>query len=697
MIKSGVVRSTCNLCECHCGVLIHMKEGNITAIEGNPDAPLNKGLLCPKGEASLEHLYHPDRLNYPLKRTGERGQGNWQRISWDEALSTIADEIIKAKDMYGLESIAFLRGGNRGLQDSVMERLAHSLGLVNVASQGFVCFHPMVNASRVTFGFFVGPDYDYPPACIVLWGINPPETFIYRNLAISKALERGAKLIVIDPRKTDLAAKADYWVQIRPGSDLALALGLLNVIINEGLYDKAFVADWTVGFDKLKDLVQNYSPERVERITWVPAETIKEVARFYAANRPAVIESGNALEQNINNFQTNRSIFILEAISGNIGRPGGQIQWATPQILKRGSPEFTLTNKITEEMLAKRLGAELRIAPLAKWALPQSIVQGIITGKPYPVHVAFVQGGNFLVTWANAQDTYKALNKLDFLAVSDYFMTPTAALADVVLPVGNYLEYDGVRQLVFPPQPVQIMQKVAQVGERWSDNKIYIELAKKLGLQEYFWNDEEELNNAILKPAGVTFEEFRQIGILTGVKQYRLHEKDGFKTPSGKVEIYSERLKQWGFDPLPFYYEMPETPQSDPNLAKEYPLVFTTYKPRPWSHSQNRQIDSLRSLHPEPIVSIHPETAARLGINENDMVYIETKRGRIKQRAVLTDWLDPRVVIVDDAWWFPEKGPAKLYGWAESNNNILTSNQPPYAPELGSTNLRGILCKMYKA
>jgi anaerobic selenocysteine-containing dehydrogenase len=697
MIRSGVVRSTCNFCECNCGVLIHLKEGKITSIEGNPDAPLNKGVLCPKGEASLEHLYHPDRLNYPLKRVGERGEGNWQRISWDEALGTIADEIIKARDSHGPESIAFLRGGNRGLQDSVMERLAHSLGLVNLASQGFVCFHPMVNASKVTFGFMLGQDYDYPPGCVVLWGINPPETFVYRNIAINKALERGAKLIVIDPRKTEFAARADYWVRLRPATDLALALGLLNVVINEGLYDKTFVENWTVGFDELKDAVQDYPPEKVEEIVWVPAETIREVARFYVANSPAVVDSGNALEQNINNFQTNRAIFILEAICGNIGRPGGEIQWATPQILKRGSPEFTLVNNISEEMYTRRLGAELNMAPLAKWALPQSIVQGILTGKPYPIHVAFIQGGNFLVTWAHAKDTYEALKKLDFIAVSDYFMTPTAALADIVLPVSSYLEYDGVRQLVFPPSPVQIMQKVVQVGERWPDSKIYIELAKKLGLQDSFWKDEEEMNDAILAPAGITFEELRRIGVLTGAKKYRLHEKEGFQTPSGKVEIYSERLKKWGFDPLPVYHEMPETPLGDPELAKEYPLVFTTYKPRPWSHSQNRQIDSLRSLRPEPVVNIHPETAAQLGIKENDMVYIETKRGRIKQRAALTDWLDPRVIVVDDAWWFPEKGLAELYGWAEANSNILTSNQPPYSPELGTTNLRGIFCKVYKA
>lgn len=583
------------------------------------------------------------------------------------------------------------------MQDGLMARLAHIFGTPNVSSAGFVCFHPMLNASRITFGSLLAADYDYPPACIVLWGINPPETFLFHNIAINEALERGSRLIVIDPRKTEFAAKADYWVRIRPGSDLALALGLLNVVVSEGLYDKAFVDDWTVGFDELKNLVLDYPPQKVEQITWVPAETIKEVARFYATNRPATIETGNALEQNINSFQTNRSIFILEAITGNISRPGGVIQWATPPVTGKGSAEFDMRDKITDEMLAKRLGAEFKIAPIARWALPQSMVQGLITGKPYPLNVVYVQGGNFLLSWANAQDTYQALNKLDFLAVADYFMTPTAALADIVLPVGNYLEYDSVRLIPFPPMPPQITQKVIQIGERWSDNKIYLELAKKLGLQEYFWNDEEELNNAILKPAGVTFEEFRQIGILTGAKQYRLHEKEGFKTPSGKVEIYSERLKKWGFDPLPVYQEMPETPLSDPDLAKEYPLIFTSYKPRPWSHSQDRQIDSLRSLHPEPILSIHPETATQLGINENDMVYIETKRGRIKQKAVLTDWLDPRVVVVDDAWWFPEKGPAELYGWAESNNNILTNNQPPYSREMGTTNLRGILCRVYKA
>lgn len=697
MIKDGIVKSTCNFCAFNCGVLVHMKEGAITKIVGDPEAPLNKGKLCPKGEASLEHLYHPDRLNYPLKKMGEKGEGKWQRISWDEALGTIAEKMTRAKDEYGPESIAFLRGGAKGMQDGLMTRLANVFGTPNVASAGFVCYHPMLTASKLTFGSLLAADYDYPPACIVLWGINPEATFLYHNLAIKSAVERGSKLIVIDPRKTEFAAGADLWIRPKPGSDLALALALLYVVVNEGLYDQNFIDDYTVGFEELKARIQDYPPEKVEQMTWVPAETIKDLARFYAMNSPASIETGNALEQNINNFQCNRAIFILETITGNIGRPGGVIQWKTPPVTGKGSGEFDLRDRITHEMLERRLGAEFRIAPVARWALPQSMVQGLLTGKPYPLHGVYVMGGNFLLSWANAQETYQALKNLDFLAVADYFMTPTAAMADIVLPVGNYLEYDSVRVTPFPPMPVQITQKLVEVGDRWSDTKILLELAKKMGMQEYFWNNEEELNNDILKPSGVTFEEFRKVGILTGAKQYRTHEKENFSTPSGKVEIYSERLEKWGFDPLPVYHEMPETPLSDPDLSEEYPLMFTTYKPLPWSHSQDRQIKSLRAIHPEPIVNIHPETAAKLSINENDLVYIETKRGRIKQKAVLTDWLDPRVVIVDDAWWFPEKGAAELYGWAEANSNILTNNRPPYSREMGSTNLRGILCRVYRA
>ncbi len=695
MIKDGVVKSTCPMCN-GCGVLVHLREGKITKIEGDPNAPLTRGALCPKGLASLELLYHPDRVKHPLRRVGERGEGKWQQISWDEALTTIATEMNKAKNNYGAESVVFLRGAAKGMQDNVFTRLANAFGSPNITSMAYVCFHARANALNTTFGSFLLPDYDYPPACIVVWGSNPEATCMAVYEQIKGALAKGAKLVVIDPRETGLARKSALWIRPRPGSDLALALGMINVVINEGLFDRDFVADWTVGFDELRALVQDYFPERVEEITWVPAETIRQVARFYAGNRPAVVQVGNALEQNVNSFQTQRAIYILEAIAGNIGVPGGEIQWSNPPLVTRGSPAFALQDKIPAERRDRRFGAEY-MAPFAKYALPQILVRSLLEGAPYQARVAYVQGGNLLSTWSNAQETFSAFKKLDFMAAADMFMTPTAELSDIVLPVATYLEFDSINPSAESPYLAQVQQKVAEVAECWSDSRILIELGKKLGLGQYFWSDEHEFLDELLKPAGLTFEEFRQVGALSGVKQYRHYQASGFNTPSGKVELYSSNLAQWGFDPLPTYHELPETPRSDPELAKEYPLILTAWKPGVFRHSNFRQVASLRGTHPEPLLNINPESAYKLGIKDGDWVYIETRRGRIKHKAELMDSLDPRVVAIEHGWWYPEQGTANLHGWTESNANILTDNKPPYSREMGTPTLRGILCKVYKA
>jgi anaerobic selenocysteine-containing dehydrogenase len=693
---SVVVRSTCGLCYSGCGVLVHLTDGKATEVEGDPDSPVNKGTLCAKGLASLEYLYHSERLKHPLRRMGERGKGRWQRISWDEALNVVAGELIEARDKYGAESVAFVQGAAKGLQDSYGERLVNAFGTPNLSTTGHVCFAPRAFASKITCGFNPIPDYEYPPACIVVWGANMAATRIGEHEQTIQALDKGTRLIVIDPRPTELAARAHTWLQLRPGSDLTLALGMINVIINEGLFDKAFVDNWTVGFDKLKAHIQDYSPERVEGITWLSAETIRKAARFYATNKPACIQWGNAIDQGVNSFQTARAVSILRAITDNLGVPGGESQWSSLGLLEWTSPELVLWNEMPADKWERRVGADHKLVPLFHRVLPQSIVKAVLQGDPYPIRVIFIQGANPLVTYSNAQQTYRALSELDFLVVVDMFMTPTAALADIVLPTASYLEFDNI---VAPPYyPIaQVQQKVAEIGECRSDYEIINGLAKKMGLENYFWNDTEAFLDAILKPVGLTFSEFRRIGIISGKKQYRSYEVNGFETASGKVELYSSQLKGWGFDPLPIYREPPETPHSDPELAKEYPLIFITWKSEPYRHTGGKQIASLRDSHPEPIVTIHPETAGRLGIEEGDWVCIETKRGRIKQRATLSTGIAPRVVGADYAWWFPEEGISSLYGWAESNINILTDDEPPFNREMGSTNLRGVLCKVYKA
>ncbi|WP_300465040.1 molybdopterin-dependent oxidoreductase [Desulfobacula sp.] len=601
MAQEKIIKSTCGLCAVGCGIRAQVRGNRIVKIEGDPDHPLNKGKLCQKGLASLEYLYHPDRLTVPLKQKGARGSGQWEKISWDEALETIALWLTEIKNQSGPESVAFIHGAAKGLQDSYIARFSYAFGSPNVGWQGHVCFVPRVLASQLTYGFYAIPDYDYPPSCIIIWGKNLSSTLHHAYSRMKKAVQKGSKLIVIDPRPVYEAQKPDVSMQIRPGTDLALALGMIHVIINEKLFDRQFIEKWTWGFSLLKDSVMSFTPEKVAVITWIPAEKIRESARIYAGNRPAVIQWGNAIDHGINNFQTARAICIL-----------------------------------------------------------------------------------------------RAMKKIRFSAVADMFMTPTAALADIVLPAASYLEYDGIVTSPYSYPLVSIQQKIIRTGTCRSDYEILRGLAHKIGLEECFWSTEEACLDFCLKPKGLSFGEFRKIGLLQGQKGFRRHEKEGFSTPTGKIELFSKRLKDWGFDSLSHYTEPPDTPYSEPETAKLFPLVLTTWKHDPYRHSGGRQIQSLRKRQPDPLVWINSRTAAAYGIKNDDGVYIETKRGQILQKARLTDDIDCRVIGVDYGWWFPEKGRQHLYGWNRSNINILTACSPPFGREMGTSNLRGIGCRIRK-
>ena len=351
-----------------------MDNGRVIKVEGDPESPLNRGELCPKGQASLEYLYHPDRLKHQLKRVGEKGQGKWQQITWNEALDTVAGELAKARDKHGAESVVFIQGSNKGGSQMLhLARFANVFGSPNIAYQGYVCFVPRRNASNITYGFYAIPDFDYPPASIVVWGKNLSESLHHVHRRVMRAVEGGAKLMVINPMKVEGTERADLWLQLRPGTDLALALGMLNVIINEGLYDKAFVEQWTVGFDELSAHVQDYTPEKVADITWVPAETIKEAARFYGVNKPACIQWGNAIDHGVNSFQSARALCILRAITGNLEIPGGAVRWSPPPVLGHQlgprPTTFTLPEKISPEVrqravtVSKLLPLSLRFCP----------------------------------------------------------------------------------------------------------------------------------------------------------------------------------------------------------------------------------------------------------------------------------------------------------------------------------------------
>ncbi|HDR67916.1 MAG TPA: hypothetical protein ENN61_02570, partial [Bacteroidaceae bacterium] len=610
------------------------------------------------------------------------------------ALNTVSEELNTLKVKYGAESVSFISGSYKGIRDAALARFANAFGSPNHLSAAYTCFISRVLASSVTYGKYVFPDYEQPPACLIIWGANTHNSRLGEFRQTLRALDRGTKLIAIDPADNEFTRRADLWLRPKPSTDLALALSLINVLINEELYDKDFVREWTVGFDKLRRHVEEYYPEKVEEITWIPASSIREAAHFYAANKPACIQWGNGLDTNLNSFQSARAISILRAITGNLGIHGGELQWALPSL--QDLRQFKLDDIVSPFLWNKSIDAHNKPQPAIYEVIPQSIIKAMLHGDPYRIRAAYLQGCNALLSWPDAKETLEALQKLEFLAVSELFMTPTAALADIVLPAATYLEFDSICSPPYYPAH-QVQQKVTEVGECWSDLKILNQLAEISGLKEYFWKNEEQALDEMLQPAGLTFRELKKSAIIKGSKLYESYRINGFETPSRKVELYSEQLKIWGYDPLPVFYEIPATiDEGTSPVKKEYPLILTNYKSSQFRHSGGRQIDSLRGSHPEPTAILNSITGKNLGIREGDWIYIETNRGKIKQKAVLNPNIDERVIVVDYGCWFPERDAPGLYGWADSNVNVLTSNKLPVNKELGSPNFRGITCRVQR-
>jgi len=692
-----VVKSNCRGCHGGCGVLVHVKDGRITRIEGDPDFPTNRGSMCSKGLAFQQLVYHPDRLLHPLKRAGKKGEGKWERITWDEALDTIVEKLTSVKKEYGAESIVLGYGTGRNYE-AYLYRFSNLLETPNVLTAGHMCYGPRIAATAVTCGRLPICDYDNDPECIMVWGNNVvwtnPDEYTGENL--SRTLAKGAKLIVVDPRLTYLAGQADIWLQLRPGTDTALALGIANVIVNEGLYDEKFVEDYIHGWDKFVERVQEYPPDRVEEITWVPAEKMKEAARLYARTKPACIQWGVAIEQTINCIDNNRILTDLMAMTGNLDIPGGNVFCVPPPIWPIG--KYSLHSYLPSEQGDKRLGGNLyRLANMIAVLTPKVIWDAIITGEPYPVKAIMFHGTNPVVTRANAKEVYKALKEVDFMSVADFFMTPTAELADIVLPAATWLEIDDVGGYLFRHGYAFARQAVVQIGECWSDHKIFNELGRKMDQENYWSYDEEGDLDSILEPSGLKFQQFKDMGYLKGEMIYKKYEQKGFFTPTGKVEIYSTIMEKLGYDPLPQYREIPESPVSKPDILKQYPYILITGARIPvFFHSEHRNIPWLREVKKDPTVEVHPDTAAENNIKDGDWIYIESPRGKVKQRARLTTGVDRRVVAAEHGWWFPEVQTPD-HGWAESNINIVTDNDPKgYDEAMGSTNLRVLLCNVCK-
>lgn len=707
-------KAVCRMCHGGCGTIVEMVDGVIKRVLGDKANPINKGALCSKaGIASVEQLYHPERVNYPLMRVGERGEGKWKRVTWDEATTHIAQRLNAIKTKYGAEAVAFGRG--TGVNNThIVSRLANLFGTPNVTAIAYFCYGPRVAVSKVTAsGKYAGklwdttpvPDFWSGPKCIVQWGSQKRTSNDHGMIGhtpLTDALNQHPINIVVDPRKPKAAGPADIWLPLRPGTDAAMALGWMNVIINEGLYDREFVEKYCHGFEQLVERVKQYPLSRVAEITWCEAESIARAARAYATTRPGCIVWGNGTDQLGNNtFQATRSLLVLMGLTGNLDVPGGNVFFPAPKL---EYPE--LWDKLPPQQAAKRIGGErykaINLTPYA-YAHPPSLIQAIDTGKPYQIRAWVIFGNNTVTCFPNTARIIRALKKLDLLVVLDKFMTPTAELADIVLPAAGNLERDEPRLHLHTKGPGAtyldtVSQKLVEVGERKSDWEVAIDLGRKLGFEEYFPALDAFANQA-LKPLGISWNDLkkRPHGVEIPI-EYRKYEKMGFGTKTGKFEMYCTQMEEWGYDPLPNHVEPPESPISTPERYCEYPLILNTGAKQPmfW-HSQGRQIKSLRMLSPEPIAEMHVDTAKALGIRSGNYVWIETVRGRLRMKCIANDQIHPKVVSIPHGWWLPE-WPGPDHGVFEVCSNVLVDDDPDTCDvALGSSALKGMLCRVTPA
>jgi anaerobic selenocysteine-containing dehydrogenase len=621
--------------------------------------------LCLRSQALPELVHSPERITNPMRKV----DGKFVETSWDEAYDFIAERLTDIKDQYGPKALLVHVG--------IPFVATHTQKII----RRFSDLYGTPNYTTLTCGGHLCPDYSDDTRCMIIWGMNPEESFLLQANAIMDARARGAKLIVIDPRRTSMAKEADYHAQIRPGTDTALALGMLNVILSEELYDKAFVGRWTVGFEELIECVERYTPETVEEITWVPAKTVIDIARTYGTNKPASITLGISLDHSTNGIQASRAVSILMGVTGNLDVPGGNVF----------APGFRQTNLRVEENIAqdRPVGADYPL--FTKYTLEQTVtpaIDGILNEEPYPIKALLVVAANPLLTWPNTNKVKRVFEEMEFVLVTDLFMTDTAKMADIVLPGTTFVERQDLldyRNRGFP-LIVRTNRALEPMGNCKEDWEMWAELGKRIGYDDYFpWNDTDEVFAHLLKEAGISLDQMNQnpAGIQYAEPEYEKYVMKGFNTPSGKVEIYSQLMAEHGYDPVPTFTEPAEGPVSRPELVDKYPLILITGpRTRIYYHSQYRNLSRLRKEMPEPLIEIHPETARRLGISDGDAVNVESLRGTVKIKAALTEDIHPKVVSVQ-------------HGWAEANINYLTDdeNRDPTSAYPG---FRSVLCRVVK-
>ena len=659
----------CRLCSACCPVVVYLKNNKITLVERKSNSRIKEEYFCPKIKAAAQIIYSPHRIKNPMIKEKRNGKSFWREASWETALNIITNKLNLLKGKYGSESICWLRGqaSDWGAVWHYTNRLMNVFGSPNTIGNGSVC-HAARDANHTfTYGAMTNPDYRNSH-CIIIWGRNDRDSkpSLYEEIIYAK--EKGAKVIVIDPVKTKLASLADIWLQVKPGYDGMLAMSMIHIIISEKLYDLDFVRNWTIGFDKLKDIASYYNPEKIANTMWLCPEKIRESAHLYAKTKPACIGDGNGIDMHLNVSQTSRAISILRALTGNLDKKGGdlipqpipfkdiQLKDYSPKNIKPITFKYPLFNHYDKNLGIHTMGV---------------VTDAILNEKPYPLKGLIIQGANPAVTMANSNRFLEALSKLELIVVIDLFMTQTAKLADIVLPTTTSFEQTRLNLGSMYSNRIVLQNKTIKWFENcWPDWKIIFELAKKLGYEKEFpWNNVEEAIDEQLKPSAITTEMLRQNpkGILFQKTRYKKYINHGFNTPTGKVELYSAKLKKYGHSPVPDFQEACKNQPSFYKKNIRFPLIGISGKrSNNYVHSQFRNIPFLIKREPRPFVDIHPKDARKRNISNGDRVIIESPNGKIKMKARISNIVHSGSVRI--AW-----------GWGEYNKdynlNILTDDK----------------------
>ena len=722
-------------CHDNCGVLMYVKDGKVDHIEGDPEDPYNQGRLCLRCLTFPEMAYHEDRQLYPMKRAREdRGKDKWERITWDEAYDLIETNIKDLQAKYGKECVYVSCGTGRDviIYESL---LAHVLGTPNQAMgffPGQSCYIPRTFSTNLKVGAMCTGDYsqnfpdryDHPgwkrPDYVFVWGNNPVVANSDGTLGhwIVECMKRGSKLITADPKLTWCAAHSEFWLQVRPGTDAALALALGHVIVEEDLYDHDFVENWTYGFDAYCDNVEEWTPERVAEICEIDVDLIYGTARAIGNAEGWALQWGVAMDHTSEGFYTGMAAWDLVGLTGMFDHPGGLVLGMAannvgfPWIPNQAEAGWVPLSPDTKPCISREEYIGLNMVGMPD---SEALLEGMEKGAPasdfndYTIHCCWFFATNPISNeGAQPSRIIDAVKNIEFNIVQDTWMTPTAfALADVFLPVATFAERSGVSGHQ-PYRTGAIVKAVDPAGEARSDLSILREMGQRFAGEELFpFQTDEEFYDFMLERSGCGFnyaELKERSWVYPEVEYYRYKTgkargdgQPGFLTATGLYEFFSVVLEQMGIPPIATYVEPPVSPVSRPDLFEKYPLILTTGA-RNWGyfHSEGRQIPHLRRVQPDPLVRIHPNDARKYGIKDGDWVVIENYRGSCKQKAEVTVRVKEGVVSADHGWWFPEREPDETYfGTLECNINNLLSITPGKVG-LGNS-YKSDLCRVYKA